>query len=214
MPQGKIKILRGVAAILGLVFLLLLAGIAESYYERFQAQKLISVLSDIQVGATTESHAREITKRFSYFNHPDRYAISNTKVTSDYFTFENRAFRWLHLAPAKWTHISIEYANGIVRSKNALYYEMPGYSGYVNEEIPHTGTIMDAYRAAENGRRLSVNHSEYIPPDLSDCSMLIIHEDTTVPLARRQLDWQIDLSCMTSIGGCRDARKVMRGALR
>jgi hypothetical protein len=214
MPQRKTKILRVVVAALGVVFILLLAGLAESYYERFRAQKLISTLSDIQVGVTTESHAKEITKRFSYFNHADEYVKSNEKPTFDFFVFENRAFRWLHLAPAKWTKISIDYANGIVRSKNALYYEMPGYSGYVNEEIPHTGTIMDAYRAAENGRRLSVNHSEHIPPDPFECYMLTLHEDTTVPLARRQLDWQIDLSCMTSIGGCRDARKVMRGALR
>lgn len=215
MLQRKTKALRIAVAALGVVFVLLLVGLAESYYERFQAQNLISILSDIQVGATTESHAKEATKQFSYFNqHPNGSVISNTKVTSDYFIFENRAYWWLHLAPPKRTEISIDYADGIVRSKTASYYEGPGYGGVINEELQHTGTNRDLIRAEAGGRYAACNHGIPIRNCTAECYQIVVHEDVTVPLARRRLDWQIDLSCMTSIGGCRDVRKIMRGAMR
>jgi hypothetical protein len=90
---------------------------------------------------------------------------------------------------------------------------MPGYSGVVKEEV--VSDSAKGHTISENHGRYAVyNHGRFLPAPTELFYQIYIDEDTTAPLARRQLDWQIDLYCLTSIGGCRNPGKVLVGAVR
>jgi len=122
------------------------------------------------------------------------------------YLFRNRAFALLHLAPPKFFWVVIRYKNGIVAEKSVQYFEEPRCSGVMTETDQATKKV----GTPPPGRSREVYLSSSMP---SPVFIMKVTDNLSVPLARRRLDWQIDLSCMTSIGGCRDPRKVLRGAL-
>lgn len=183
-------------------------SILESFYERFQASELIAALSEIRVGYTTKDQVRQITRPFSFFrDHNDDKAESEA-ISSDSYTFRNRAFAFFHLAPATFVWASIEFKNNVAVRKSAQYYEAPRCSGSVTESVKYDEPLVSNEDVDRSGRHIYVSSSTPSP-----VFIMKVRDDLTVPLTRRQLDWQIDLACMTTIGGCRDPRKVLRGAL-
>ena len=153
------------AFVLGVTFLALV-NIAESWYQRYEAGRLIAALSGIQVGSTTEARAREITKRFSRYNVRNEFPKDPPTSDSDKFGFRNRAFPLLHLAPAKWVWITLDYKNGFVVEKSAQYFEEPRCGGVITEipeptastkqTVPSGGLGRDVLRFAVLCHRRSV----------------------------------------------------------
>jgi hypothetical protein len=199
----KMIVLRATATVACLAFVLLLIGITESYYERFQAQRLIGVLSNIQVGVTSESQAKELTKRFSrYHVHFDQNQVS---TDFDEYGFTNPAFQRLHLAPIINVWITIDYREGVVIGKTFSSFVAPRHGVSVVEVVKHGDAFLR--KVAPPGRIVTVSGYETSPRFI-----LWIEDDASVPLSQRQKDWQIDLSCMTEIGGCEDPNKLVRYA--
>ncbi|MBB5066703.1 hypothetical protein [Granulicella mallensis] len=203
MLRKKTILLRATATVAGLAFVLLLIGIAESYYERFQAQRLISVLSNIQVGITSESQTKELTKQFSrYHVHFDQNQV---RTDSDQYGFTNPAFQRLHLAPVTDIWITIDYREGMAVGKTFESFTAPRHGISVVEVVKHGDAFLR--KVAPPGRIVTVSGYETSPRFI-----LWIEDDASVPLSQRQKDWQIDLSCMTEIGGCQDPNKLVRYA--
>jgi len=192
-----------------LLVLALGVGVAESFYERSQAEKLIEVLSNIDLVYTTQNQAVDLTKRFSRYKSAREYVTRGAATEYDHFDFENRFFSILHLAPRKNLWIMIGYKNGLVAEKFVQYYEEPHCSGVVSETLRKVGFDDPLLSKRINGRYFyvgaSVPNSDFI---------MKVDDNESVSLVRRRLDWQIDLHCLTAMGGCRDPRRVFRGAMR
>jgi hypothetical protein len=202
--MNQVRIMRIVAVVFSCVLLLTLAGIAESYYERMQADKFVALLSSVRVGYTAEADVRKVIQPFSRFLDPHHDTDNAGNDQYDQYGFRNRAFGFLHLSPFVTVWITLDYKNGVVVEKSVQYYEEPRCSGVVTETVQQKAGAESAERDRE------VYLSSSVP---SPVFIMKVRDNLAVPSVRRQLDWQIDLSCMTAMGGCRDPRKVLRGAL-
>jgi len=203
-PKLRLRILRIAKVFAGFVLILCSAGIAESYYERFEAQKLIACLSEIQVGTTTEVRAKEITRRFSRYGTLGNYPKDAHTELFDQFEFQNRALSFLHLSPATWIWITIQYKRGLVVQKHAQAASEPRCSGSVTESVHNESVSVE--RPVGRGRTVGIGGETP-----SGYFVIQVRDDLSTPLIRRQMDWQIDLSCMTWRAGCADPRKTLHG---
>ena len=183
---------------------LLIAGIAESYYERFEAQKLLAALPDIQVGFTTESRAKEIMKPFFRYSTLSTYPKGSADTFDQYF-FRNRTLSLLHVSPATYVWITVDYQNGIVISKHAQAASDPRSSGSIYELVSNPPPT--SVEQTDKGRTVDIGGGAPGP-----YFVIKVRDDITTPLARRKLDWQMDLSCLTWRKGCTDPRKTLYGA--
>lgn len=204
--MNRTRIMRVAAVVFSCVLLLALAGIVESYYERMQAGKLVALLSSVQVGYTTEADVKKVIQPFSRFLDPHHDTDKAGNDQYDQYGFRNRAFGLLHLSPFVTVWITLDYKNGVVVEKSVQYYEEPRCSGVVTETAQQT----EKADTESTGRDREIYVGSSVP---SPVFIMKVRDNLAVPFARRQLDWQIDLSCMTTMGGCRDPRKVLRGAL-
>lgn len=205
---SRSRVLRIIGILSCALLIFIILGLVESYYERFEAKKLIAVVSEIQVGSTSEPLAKGMLRsfsRFNDFNNRREYPDEIDTGAFDQFTFSNQAFRYLRLSPATWIWVTLNYNNGEVTSKLVQYYEEPRCSGSVQEVLLEPDALK---KVGIEGHHVYVSSS--VP---SPVFIMKVFDDATVPLARRQLDWQIDLACFTKIGGCRDPRKVLRGVM-
>ena len=183
------------------VLIVVVASFSMSYYNRMQATKMLEVLSSLEVGHTTDVHAREVLKPFS------RYLSGQESAYAQY-QFTNGVFGVLHLAPRTSVSAEVAFENGVVVEKSLNYFEEPRCGGVLQEVLKHSH-FDDERPHAGNGDRYFYVGSSVPSPDF----IMKVRDNTDVPSARRRLDWQVDLTCMTTMGGCRDPRKVLRGTL-
>jgi len=206
MKRGeRIKPIAAIA--ISMLLFVVMAGIAEAFYERVQAERAIALLSEVQVGKTTEIDAREIMKPFSFRRQIIGW-LQKTDDSSDQFQFWNSPLPLLHLAPQTDVWVTLDYEKGVVSEKSVLYIEAPRCGGSITESALSTASDQATQDSTSNDRHIYIGGTTPSPTFI-----MKVKDNTRVPFARRSLDWQIDLSCMTKIGGCRDPRKVLRGAL-
>jgi hypothetical protein len=176
--------------------------IGESFLEKWQAESLLRAFSQVDVGKTTLSQAREITKGFEH------HLVHQTSGAygEDQFRYWNSMLSIVNLAPRTYVFATLKYSGGVVVKKTMQYIEEPRCSAIISETTEPISSKTDD--------SLKESRHVYIGGNAPSPTFIMRIDDTTkVPLSRRQLDWQVDLSCMTRMGGCRDPRKVLRGAL-
>jgi hypothetical protein len=183
------------------VALLGAAGLGLAYANAWQAKseaaRLLAVLSTVKVGSSRESEVLEGLKPFSRFEDSDPQR--NERGVS--YTFRNRVMAFLHLAPPKFVYAGIEFRDGIVVKKSVNFYQEPRF-GVVVQEVMASGA---SDPTSNNPRQLRTN--VYGPKS----TVIDVHDDTSVPLSRRQLDWQIDFSCMTTMNFCANPQEMLPG---
>lgn len=177
----------------------LASAYADAWYEKSAAERLLMVLSRVQVGSSTESDVTDATKAFARYAEGHMNSDRQKAASAVTYTFQNRVMAYLHLAPWKFVYIGLEFKNGMVVSKSLNFYQEP-QSGVIVQEVVAT----DRSDSTKIGAR-QIHPVIYGPNRL----VIEVHDDTSVPLARRQLDWQLDLSCMTKMGACRDPRSML-----
>jgi hypothetical protein len=201
MQVGKlVKRSLGVILIMSVVVVCL---VGESFMEKRQAENLLRALSQVEVGKTTLSQAREITSGFVH------HRIHQTSGASgeDQFRYWNSFLSIVKLTPRTYVFVTLRYSDGVVVKKTMQYIEEPRCSAIISETVKLTPNETD--HSLEESRHV------YIGGNAPSPTFIMRIDDTAeIPSTRRQLDWQVDLSCMTKIGGCRDPRKVLYGALR
>jgi len=191
-------------SVMAVALVLSLAGIGECYYERYQAEKLLGTVAAIQVGSTTKTQAKEMLKPYSRYS-TLRYFDEASADEFDQYGFLNRTLAALHLATRTWVWITIDYKEGVVTSKSVQAASEPRCSGSVAESLRND--IPSAVEQTDTGRTMGIDGSPGQP-----YFGVQVRDDLSTPAVRRQLDWQIDLSCMTWRQGCTDPRKTLYGA--
>jgi hypothetical protein len=169
---------------------------ADARQAKSEATQFLTALSTVKVGSSSETEVREAMKPFSRFE--DSPPGSGHGLS---YTFRNRAMAFLHLAPQKFVYGGIEFRDGIVTKKSINFYQEPRF-GVVVQEVTVSG---GGPSASTNGRQLRTN--VYGPKS----TVIDVHDDTSVPVARRKLDWQIDLSCMATMRPCRNPQTLLPG---
>jgi len=190
-----------VLLVIGLVLAAFGAVVAEGYYERMSAEDLMATLRDVELGRTSELETRNSLHKFERFGEVYPEGDKPSKITFNQYVFKNRGLALLHLSPAKFLWITVEYKNGLVYQKSFQYFEEPRCSGSVVESLTDAND-------STNGRDFYLSGTEPSPT-----FRMKVTDSTAVPLARRKLDMEVNLSCMTRIGGCRDPRVVLKGAM-
>lgn len=178
---------------------LIAAAFAEARHERHEAEQLLIVLSRIHVGSSTEDEATSALSAFKRY--ADRQINPNRQQAAIglEFTFRNRAMAFLRLAPAKFVYLGLEFRNGIVVSKSFNFYQEP-----------RSGAVVQEVMADHGDDSMKIDHRQVHLIDFGqNRTALEVRDDTSVPLVRRQLDWQIDLSCMTEIMNCEDPHRIL-----
>jgi hypothetical protein len=172
---------------------------ADAWYEKSAAERLLTVLSGVQVGKSTESDVTNATKSFGRYADGDINTDRQKAASWVTYTFQNRLMAILHLAPWKSVYIGLEFKNGIAVSKSLNFYQQP-----------RSGVIVQEVVATDGSSSTKINPRQIHPVIYGPNRLVIeVHDDTSVPLARRQLDWQVDLSCMTNMGGCGDPHGML-----
>lgn len=177
------------------------AGLGLAYINAWQAKseatRLLAVLSTVKVGSSRQSEVLEAVKPFTRFEDSDPQR--NERVVS--YSFRNRVMALLHLAPPKYVYAGIEFRDGIVVEKSVNFYQEPRL-GVVVQEVMAPG----ASDPTSNNPR-QVRTVVYGPQS----TVIVVHDDTSLPLERRKLDWQIDLSCMTVMMPCGNPQSLLPG---
>jgi|WetSurMetagenome_2_1015567.scaffolds.fasta_scaffold375495_1 hypothetical protein len=174
---------------------------ADAWHQRSRAERLLSVLSTIQVGRSTESDVATSTAALAGYARR-QVNSGHLGVTSELeFTFQNHLMALLHFSPPKYLYVGLEFKDGVVTSKSLNFYQAPRF-GVIVQEV-NAGANSDSKKL--NARELHINNYG------QNMTVIEIRDDTSVPQVRRQLDWQIDLSCMTEMSACRDAHRILPG---
>lgn len=186
--------------ILTIVVSAILLGLLQAYRERTQAQRMLGVLQQIQVGITDKATVLQLTSPFR-----DHMVSRSTKDQLG-FAFYNRWLGWLGLAPYAHFWVRMDFEDSVVVLKSA------------SEMVSNTGCVASVQESKKglfipNGFR-STNHIvaySDLPPQ--QFVRIRIENDVTYDEAKRRKDWNFDFSCMTTIGtGCSDARKMLPDA--
>jgi hypothetical protein len=192
-----------------LVVVAVLVCVAESYVERSQAKGLLAVISNIQVGITQQREVESLTKKYSSYNARNLFPDEPKSGEYDEFTFRNRGYGFLRIGCIKVVWMDIYYKDGVVASKSIHLAAKPNHGMSLVERTHLIEDGSDENKSAGIGRRITERGS------LSEATyMLGIEDDLSAPVARRKLDWNIDLSCMTKLKGCDNPHEVFRGAFQ
>jgi hypothetical protein len=179
--------------------------LGESFVERLRAEELLRLLATVDVGtAPNPALIMELEKFKGY-----RSSKGSQRGRSyDQFVFQNRGFALLALAPAKILSIQIDFKGGIVIEKSAHFAEAPNRGAMVTEETDIDNSQISNAQVPPPDPRQVEERGVFTEPTY----MLIVRDSVVVPEDRRQMDWMLDISCMTRPGLCGDFRRVLRGA--
>ena len=177
----------------------------DAGYQSRRAQELMSLLSQVKPGVTPHSTVQALISSYSanstYSNaHAECHPLGVSQ-----FSFSNRWLKSLHLAPARFIWITVEYCNGIAVLKSFTFAEEPRSAGSVTEAA---GVFdLPTITADPSGRQ--VNPIEAISQERNN---IHVFDGGAVPQAQQQADWQVDASCLSTFGACKSPRAILAGA--
>lgn len=184
-----------------LVVLSLALAYVDAWREKSAAERLLMVLSRVQVGSSTESDVTDATRTFGRYADGHMNSERRKAASAVEYTFRNRVMAFLHLAPGKFVYIGLEFKDGVVVGKSVNFYQEPRSGVVVQEAMARDRSD------STNSNARQVRTNIYGPNRF----VIEVRDDTSVPLARRQLDWQLDLSCMTKMMPCKDPHLMLPG---
>jgi hypothetical protein len=194
-----------------LVLVMALIGIcgcvAESYIEQSRAAQLLKLVSNVELGVTTRDEIQRATRGFTRYNAVNLFKDQPRSDKYDVFVFRNLGMAALRLAPMKVVSIQIDYKNNLAVEKSIHFAEEPNRGAVLAERIASVDP-------ASSGDEYPVTHRKVFERGSSTDStyMLSVRDDLSVPISRRNLDWNVDLSCMARLGGCGNFRGILKGA--
>lgn len=200
MKDRKLLVFGSVVVV---ALLVVVASLALTFGERRRAERIVSVMQQIQVESDSRDHVIKATGSFE--RNADVEPPSGDQLG---FVFNNRWLHYLRLASHVEFRAVITFKNGVVVDKRA--WEIVSSTGCSAE-------IVESKRgfAIPVGFPVPANHHVVMWPDTSGryVTRIQVQNDDTYPEDSRRADWHFDLSCMTRLGsGCRDARVMLPGA--
>jgi hypothetical protein len=184
-----------------LVTIAAVVAYTSAYVSYYRARSLARIMASIEVGRTTESQVKILTESFIRKNSDDS-RVSNLEASgSNHFVFSNRGLALLKLSPPKMVTAEVGYQNGLVVWKDMSFYEGGAERSILVSTYQSDAQALNLPRGDRHifiqGRR---------PPNGFGISL---GEDSALPAAILQSDWQMDMSCMAEIGPCKHPEKIL-----
>jgi hypothetical protein len=177
---------------------LFLAGTFVSTYVVAQARSILGIFNQIQVGVTTQAEARALLKPVA--------AFGIQTPTEDQLTVRSRLFNLFGIGPSRTVSATLDYSNGVVSSKSMQFSD-----GLLRNEFIQEALKQSFPPESTSDRSWKDRYFQPGNPRSSGDFSATLRDTTDVPLERRKLDWQINFSCMATIGHCRDPRVFLVG---
>jgi Tfp pilus assembly protein FimT len=183
-----------------IVVVLSLAYFAARFSQN-RAEVLIMQLSNVIPGTTSEAVAKNTIQGVRFLKRIPNACENYTHQNCDQFAFTNRWLTFLHLSPAKWIWVTVEYRRGVVVSKSVQLSEAPHITAVTRQllreiEPPVAGDVFSS-------RTLTVSVKN------TKNAVVKVYDDESVPSDQRQKDWTVDLSCLSRFGTCSDPRAIL-----
>ena len=194
-----------IIAAVSLLLVVLVACISQAYVARWRAEHCLAMLERIQVGVTKRDALLEMFRPFrgNMSEEPD------ADQRSLGLNFDNHGLVSLRVAPYTEFRVSITFKDDVVVEKQAREFQARlGCGARVDEKIrgfgSRSGTAPNDYpnhivRSAPPGFPGPVRH-------------VSVEDDNTLGESQRRTDWRFNLSCMTQLNGCNDARRMLPDA--
>ena len=174
-----------------------LCWVLQAYRERHQAERFLGVLQQIRVGSTDRDAVLRMTEPFR--KHTKEWADRGLPALS--FAFDNSRLVRLKLAPYTDFRGSITFKNDVVVQKEArVFASGSGCAVAIMEDAHGFGIVDEIEPSNRTDRHVFVSSPGSTP------SRIMIYDDNTLGDMQRRADWNLNLLCLTRLGGCSDAR--------
>lgn len=196
------------AIILTVVSAFLLLGIvvfavSGPYVTRKHAEQLLAVVQQIRVGVSDYEAALQATA--PYLSYRSESIDGSERAIQ--FRFSNERLSRLKLAPYTDFIVTLVFNNDVLVWKSAREYVPSRGCRASVLEVNRGLPFPEIVPGAENP-----NHSVFGGTP-SSIARISVYDDDTYEEAGRSKDWAFNLSCLTRLGGCRDARMMLPRAV-
>jgi hypothetical protein len=177
----------------------LFMSVLMAYHEANQARTFLQVLEAIRVGQTDRVMASHMTAKFN------SHIADQQDATALAFVFANRWLSRLGLAPYTELRAYVRFSDAVAVEKAAsIAVRDSGCAGSVREVKRGLGFTSGV--APPDFPNRIVGGSWNSP---SNKRLTSIQTDETLGAADQRKSWNLNVSCLTKIGGCRDAREII-----
>jgi hypothetical protein len=189
------------AVILVSLFAVFGSAIVRGHLERRAAEKFLISLQQIQIAKTDSADAILITDPFREY----RKQVSFNNQPALEFLFDNRSMSILKLAPYGNFQARIVFEDGVVVEKHASEYSSSsGCAVFVTKKRRGLGYPNNI--APANSPNYSVTGSWN--SDTNRRQIVVDLDDTSSSVESRN-SFKFNLSCLTALRGCSDAREML-----
>jgi hypothetical protein len=195
-----VKLMIWIAACMGVIVLVAYSTVR---FEQNRAVNLIRTLSNVTPGKTPQVNIQNALEGEPFLTRISNACENSSLRGCDQFAFSNRLLAILHLAPAKWVWVTLDYRSGVVISKSVQFAEEPRRTAVTRQSLQDTEPSIGR---DPPGRTVTVAIAN------SQNAIVKVYDDENVSTDQRQSDWQVDLSCLSRLGACIDPRVILPGA--
>jgi hypothetical protein len=187
--------------------------ILETYYERWRAKQFLEIYTSLKPGVTTETETRSALHRFGHGEEStrqgERFSASQWDENTNQrlvamgraYVFNNRTLRYLRLGVPAEIESILYFRDGILVVKYANFKQ--GWGNCCMIIIKEANKQFEGIPEAEQNRDgLRISHRWY-----PDWIYLQVYPDAYE--ASRKRAYNIDLSCMTSLHGCKSVEELL-----
>ena len=202
----KIPIKNKYALLLTLILILMSAtsAFASPSSEEILAEHLLAITGTINPGTTRQTEATSMFLPFQQIESVDNRQIGGRTLTRVSFHIDNEGTRAVTRTPYTTIDFSLTFEKGIVVEKTVRIYVSSGYAAAVLERKRGFGFQNGIVRATDRSRYVDHNWQ-------SDTHMgrIDVTDDSSLALTKRKADWQVNVGCLSRLGGCTDARQLI-----
>jgi len=193
------------AALLVLIVGAIFICYSKAMLDRRKAEGLLAVVKQLPVGAVGRADVLNAISRFSGYTRE----TTNEGLPEIEFSFDNHWLARLKLVPYTEFWGTLTFRDGILVRKHATeFIPASGCAAKVTER--KRGEGFENGIAPQDFPRHTVTGTWNSP---TNARLIYVENDNTYGEAQRRSDWTFNLSCLTRIGGCRDARYVLPGVV-
>lgn len=189
--------------VVALLLVTFLFALSMAYVTKRQAEGLLAAVQQIRVGVSDYKFVSQITAPYGSYRTNFSGEVSDPQIQ---FMFVNWWLSRLKLAPYTDFIVTIVFKDDVVIAKSARVL------------LANTGggaSVMDMQRGLRfcpvSDEPKGSNHlvSGLAPNSPTSVWRISICDVDSYDDEGRRRDWGFDLSCLTRLGGCRDARTVL-----
>lgn len=191
--------IRTGVVLLGVALIGVTGCISYSCYIRWQAERCLKAVQQLQVGSSTDEDVRKVLEPFRRFERDGTAMIYGRDYPLRTYLFKNNGFHLLGIFHPTLFQASLTFRNGVVIERGVSFYQEPHHSVGTRESI--TGLLQNtSLDESSSGILVGV----YDPPQKMDVFL-----DTRASDTARKTAYEYNLACFTSLSGCRSVYEIL-----